>query len=199
MFKKLIEKSKFKKNLKKVRILNEPLQENNLSIIYSITKGELDFLLIENSKNNILWPNTKQLGFMNEINTKDPVRELYINLNKNIFPSMAHKEFKKYIMNIHTFDDIKFDVNPEILNIHAKVFLVELDDYILRSCRGKKNDLISDMDYISFIDLSRNLLMNSKFENSLQPHFKYLFIEKEIHKRLMNRFGKKRDIFDIEI
>jgi hypothetical protein len=193
MFKKIIQKTKFNRELQRARILNEPLCENTLSVIYSNNKGNITFLTLENSKENLLWPGMKQFGFINEINSEDFIGEMLIDVYKNLTPSLDFERAQQNRINFFDYGTLKFDLKDEFLNMQNKIYLIEMDDFILRSCRGKKNDMFTNINYLTFQELTKIVLSDFNFEMKVQPHFRYLFWNQKLHVRIFNKYKSNRN------
>jgi hypothetical protein len=200
MFQKMIEKAKFNKNLKKARILDEPLCENTLSVIYSTNNRIITFLTLENSTDNLHWPGMKQFGFINKITSENFIGEMLKDVYINLTPLLSFEEAQKNRKNFFDYGTIKFNMSDKFLNMETKVYLIEIDDYMLRSCRGKKNDKLTNMNYLTFEDLTKIIISDIKFEQQIQPHFRYLFWIDKLHIKIYNKYRKnKNEISEIFI
>lgn len=193
MFQKIIEKAKFNKNLKKARILDEPLCENTLSVIYSNENDKIVFLTLENSKDNIHWPGMKQFGFINEITSEDFIAEMLAEVYNNLMPSLDLERAQQNRKNFFDYGILNFNINDDFLNMQSKVYLIEIDDYTLRSCRGKRNDKFTNINYLTFEELTNIIISDSNFGQQVQPHFRYLFWMNKLHVQIYNKYFKKKN------
>lgn len=193
MLKNIIEKAKFRRNLNKARVLNEPLCENTLSVIYSNENDKIVFLTLENSKDNMHWPGMKQFGFINEITSEDFIAEMLADVYNNLMPSLDLERAQQNRKNFFDYGILNFNINDDFLNMQSKVYLIEIDDYTLRSCRGKKNDKFTNINYLTFEELTNIIISDSNFGQQVQPHFRYLFWMNKLHVQVYNKYFKKKN------
>lgn len=192
MFKNMIEKANFNRKLKQARILNEPLCENSLAVIYSTEKEKITFLILENSKKDLHWAGMKQFGFINEITSEYYINEMLEDVYNNITPLLDFETAQRNRKNFFEYGVLNFNIHEDFLNMQTKVFLIEIDDYILRSCRGKRNDRFTNMNYLTFQELTNSIIADSKFEQQVQPHFRHLFWNGKLHVQIYNKYFKEK-------
>lgn len=199
-FKKYKEKKQFNNDLIIARMRNEPVYEGIMSVIYSVHKNEVNFLVMERSSNTYPWPNMKMFGIIGKTETNDINYDALQIIKKSLAPSVNDLTFQKIIKNIKYHKKLNFDTKPDFHNIGVDVFMVEIDDYILRSCRGFKNDEIKNMYYMNLEDVfnlvQKSRLYNPEIANTIQPHFGHMFWTERIHFDLMNKYFKNRIIAD---
>lgn len=200
-FKKYRNKKEFNNNLKIAQIRNEPVYEGVMSIIYSNFRNDINLLVME--RNNVVypWPNMKMFGVIGERETGDVISNSLNIIKKNISPSVNDETFQKIIKSIKVHKKLEFHLNPNFLNVEMNVVLVEIDDYILRSCRGFNNNEIKNMYYIRLEELynliSKTRLYTPEIINTVQPHFGHMFWTERIHMDLIKKYYKNKVIADV--
>jgi len=193
-FERYREKKKFKNNLMIARIRDKPLQEHVMSIIYSNQNNEMNLLVVERSNDIILWPGMKQYGTMGIRENKEPLYDILKITRETLAPTTNEITFQKAIKNIEYTKELSFNLKDEFLNISSKVFLIEMDDYVLRSCRGYKNSTIKNVYYIQlkelFEQIQKTRIYHPEIANSVQPHYAHLLWYDKVHLELLRKFHK---------
>lgn len=194
-FKKYKEKKQFNNDLMIAKMRNEPLFEGVMSVIYSVHKDELNFLVLERSKEKYPWPGMRMYGVIGKKESNDNVRDIMSLIKENIAPNVNNIIFNKIVKNINFYEKLNFNIKDEFQNVGVEVYLTEIDDYILRSCRGFKNDNIQNSYYVRLEDLFKQIqstkIYHSEIMQTIQPHFAHVLWLDNVHKEIMSKyFGK---------
>jgi hypothetical protein len=179
--KRIEQNNQLKKDIAIAKILDKPLQENIISIIYSInTNKDVSVLVLEKSNWIYPWAGKLQFGTMGKRMDNDPLSEALRITRETIAPSVDELTFQKIIRNMNRFENVNYKLNKNFLNINATSFLIEIEDYVLKFCLGLKNNEIKNM---YFMDLQKIFEMTKIKENkkNVQPHFADLFWSRKAH------------------
>lgn len=190
-FKKYRMKKQFNKDLMIAKMRNEPLYDGVMSIVYSVHKEELNFLVIERSNDVYPWPDMKMFGIIGERETKDGVADAIKLMKENIAPNVREVIFQKIIRNVNHYKKFNFNMKDEFLNIGVDVYLTEIDDYVLRSCRGFKNENVKGSYYVRLEDLFKQIqntkIYHPEISENIQPHFAHAFWFDKVHVELITK------------
>lgn len=196
-------KKQFNNDLINAKMRDEPIYEGIISVVYSIHKDELNFLVLERSKNTYPWPGMKMFGVMGESENRDEIIDVKRLIKESIAPNVNDNTFEKIIKNINHYNKLNFNMKEEFLNISANVYLTEIDDYVLRSCRGFKNENVNNCYYVKLEDLFKQIqntkIHYSEISETIQPHFAHTFWLESVHKEIMTKYLGKLYILELFI
>lgn len=190
--KRIKQNSKLKKDVTIARMVNKSVHENVMSIIYSIdSKKDISVLVLERSNWIYPWGGMKQFGVMGKKLDNDPLFEMLRITKDTLAPSVDEITFQKIVKNIYTFEKINYNFNKELMNMNAISFLIEIEDYILKSCVGLKNLEIKNSYVIDFKTLfeliQKNKMKSIEISKTIQPHFAYLFWSRKAHIEILQK------------
>jgi hypothetical protein len=190
--KRIKQNKQLKKEVLEAQLKNQPLHENVMSIIYSVnTKKDVSILVLERSNLIYPWGGMKQFGAMGKKLDNDPLFEVLRITRDTITPTVDEITFQKIIRNIHTFEKVNHHLNKDLMNMNAISFLIEIEDYVLKSCVGLKNLEIKNsyaIDLKSLFELvQKNKMKSLEISKTIQPHYANLFWSRKAHLEILQK------------
>jgi hypothetical protein len=185
--KRIKQNNQLKKDIAIAKIIDKPLQENIISIIYSVsTNKDISVLVLERSNWIYPWAGKLQFGTMGKKMDDDPLRSALRITKETIAPSVDELTFQKIIKNMSSFENIDYKLNDNFLNINATSFMIEVEDYVLKFCLGLKNNEIKNM-YFMGLEQIIEMTKNKENKNNMQPHFADLFWSRKAHLEILQK------------